>query len=388
MIPIKYNMRNLRVRWGTTIRTSVATGLMVCASVFTFGMVEGLAHAFNVSSDELKLFILRKGSEDEIGSQVDARTARDLATLEGVALDDALQPICSAENVTILTKPRRGDTVSVNLTVRGLTGIGRVLRPGFRIINGRDLQPGKNEAITSRSIAERFQNCGLGETLTINGVPFGIVGLFEANGSVAESEVWTDVRDLLAARKLPEEYITSVILLARDRAARDALVHRIDTDEQFNLKVKDEREYYSSQLTWINVIRTIGYSLGVVLGVGAMFGAANTMYAAVAGRAREIGTLRTLGFSRSSILTSFLIESIVLCMVGGLLGCIGTLPFNGMTSGTMNQATFSEVTFSFRFGPRVLLAGVVMALVTGILGGLLPAVRAVRMDIVQALREA
>jgi putative ABC transport system permease protein len=387
VVPIKYNLRNLRVRWGTTIRTSVATGLMVCAAVFVFGLIDGLAHAFKVSSDPLKLVVLRKGSEDETGSQVEGRLARELKTLAGIAADDQGRPLCSAENVTILTKPRRGDTVPVNLTVRGLTEIGRNLRPGFRIVAGRDLVPGKFEAVTSRSIAQRFQNCGLGEKLDINGAPFEIVGLFQANGGVAESEVWTDVRDLLAARKLPEEFMTSVIVRAQDQSARTALIDRIERDPQFNLEVKDEREYYQTQLAWVRAIRWIGYGLAAVLGIGAMFGAANTMYAAVASRAREIATLRTLGFSRGSILVSFLIESTILCLAGGLLGCLGTLPFHGMSSGTMNQTTFSEVTFSFQFGPRVLFAGAAMAFLMGLLGGLFPAVRAVRMNIIQALRE-
>ncbi len=179
------------------------------------------------------------------------------------------------------------------------------------------------------------------------------------------------------------------MLQAADREARDAIVERIktDNDEFKDLEVKDEKEYFQSQVSAMNYIRWIGYILAVFLSLGASFGAANTMYSAVATRAREIGTLRALGFSRRSILTSFLLESVVLCLIGGVVGCLATVPLNGMSSGTQNMMMFSEVTFSFHFGPRVLLQGILLATVMGVLGGLAPAFRAVRMTIVQALRE-
>lgn len=231
-------------------------------------------HAFNVSADELKLIVLRKGSDNEISSQIDGETARKLKNLAGIASDAASgAPLWSAESVTIQSKARRGDTIEVNLILRGLTQQGRALRPGFRIVAGRDLRPGTNEAITSPSMAARFQDCGLGERLNIMGVDFEIVGL------------------------------------------------------------------------------------------------------------------RALGFNRRSILMSFLFESVVLCLLGGIVGCLVTLPLNGMSSGTQNATMFSEVTFSFHFGPRVLLQGILLATVMGILGGLAPALRAVRLNIIQALRE-
>jgi len=387
VIPVKYNLRSLRIRWVTTLLTALFTGLLVCASVFVFGLVDGLMNAFNVSSDELKLIVLRNGATEEIGSQIDGARARELGSVlesEGIATDSKGRVMSSPEQLTILTKPRRGDTIAVNLGVRGVSDMGPSLRPGFEIVKGRMFEPGKYEAITSPSIAERFQNCGLGEELTINNRPFRIVGLFKASGSVAESEVWTPVADLQAARKTPN-FITSVVMMARDEAAKQRLIARIEDDEQFGLEVKDEKEYFQEQVKAVAVIRGIGYGLAMFLSIGAMFGAANTMYAAVAGRAREIGTLRALGFSRFSVLMSFLFESIALCLLGGIVGCLGTLPFNGMSSGT--SISFNEVTFSFNFGPRVLLQGALLALTLGLLGGLFPAIRAVRMNIVRALRE-
>jgi putative ABC transport system permease protein len=238
-------------------------------------------------------------------------------------------------------------------------------------------------------MAARFQDCGLGERLDINGTDFEIVGQFEANGSTAESEVWTDWANLSAARRVPAEMYSLVVMQTASRSARDAIVQRIkSSDDEFKeLEVKDEKEYYQSQVNAMNYVMWIGYSLAIFLSLGASFGAANTMYAAVATRAREVGTLRALGFSRRNILASFLFESVVLCLLGGIVGCLVTVPLNGMSSGTQNAMMFSEVTFSFQFGPRVLLQGILLATLMGLLGGLAPALRAVRLNIVQALRE-
>jgi putative ABC transport system permease protein len=387
MLPVKYNIRNLRIRWATTVMTALATALVVWASVLTFGLAHGLERALLISGDDLDLIVLRKGSTDEMSSGIEASVAREISSLEGIALDNQGRPMCSSEFVTILTKPRRGDGGTTNLVVRGLEDAGRGLRPEFKILDGgRMYESGKNEAITSLQIARRFRDTAMGEELDINNSMFRIVGHFEANGSAAESEVWTDVKDLTAARRTPGA-VSSVNVRARDAASRDALVSRIQDDEQFNLKVVTEKEYYEEQMSASIVIKVVGYFIAGFLTVGAMFAAANAMYAAVASRAREIGTLRALGFSRRSILFSFIMEAVVICLIGGAIGCLGTLPFNGLSTGTANWATFSEITFAFNFGPKVMLEGVIMALTMGVLGGLFPAVRATRMNIVKALRE-
>jgi putative ABC transport system permease protein len=242
-----------------------------------------------------------------------------------------------------------------------------------------------NEAITSQTMAERFENLDIGSKLDINKVDFTIVGYFEAEGSAAESEVWADLRDVTNARRTPGA-VSIVNLRAVSEDAKRSLIRRIEQDEQFNLKVVDEPQYYEDQMTASLAIRIVGFFIAGFLTVGAMFAAANTMYAAVASRAREIGTLRALGFRRRSILFSFLMESVLICLVGGVLGCLATLPFNGLSTGTANWATFSEITFSFRFGPAVMLQGLVMALLMGVLGGMFPALRAVRLNTASALR--
>lgn len=386
MVPAKYNIRNLRVRWVTTLMTVLGTGLVVWATVLTFGMTDGLEYALRTSGQPLDLVVLRKGSSQETSSGIEQPTAREVATLDGIATDENGQPLCSIEFATILTKPRRGNGGTTNLIVRGLDDVGRKLRPDFRIVEGRDLKPGVNEAITSRTMAERFENLRIGEKLEINQVDFPIVGYFEAGGSSAESEVWTALGDLAGARRQAGA-VTSVNLRARDSNSLQSLIKRIQENEQFNLKAIAETAYFEEQMSSAITIKFVGYMIAAFLTVGAMFAAANTMYAAVASRGREIGTLRALGFRRRSILASFLFESVLLCLLGGALGCLATLPFYGLSTGTANFATFSEITFEFRFGPSVLLRGVLMAVVMGLLGGLFPAIRAVRLNVIDALRE-
>jgi putative ABC transport system permease protein len=386
MIPVRYNVRNLRVRWITTLMTVAATGMIVMITVLVFGMADGIERTLRVSGHPLDLIVLRKGSTDEISSGLQLSVSREVATLPGIAKDENGQPLCSVEMATILTKPRRNQGGTVNLIVRGLEEIGRKLRPGFRIVQGRDLKPGVNEAITSRRMAMRFENLAIGEKLMINQDEFEVVGYFEADGSSAESEVWTDIRDLSTARRTPE-YTTSVNLRAENADAMQSLINTLAEDKRFLLSGVSEVDYYNTQAEQSVFWKYVAYFIAAFLTFGAMFSAANTMYAAVASRGREIGTLRALGFSQLSILVSFLLESVLLCLMGGVLGCLATLPFNGLSAGTANFASFSEITFSFKFGPRVLIQGVTLALIMGLLGGMLPALRAVNLNIITALRE-
>jgi putative ABC transport system permease protein len=386
MIPVKYTVRNLRARWMTTAMTAMGTGLVVWASVLSFGLADGLERALLVSADPLDVVCLRKGALDEVSSGIDKQTADRVATLEGVARNEHGQPLVSPEYVITVMKPRRGDNGTTNLVVRGLTPIGRSLRPGFRLVTGRAPEPGKFEAITSQRLAERFRNTAMGEKLKINNSDFTIVGYFESNGCAAESEVWTELDDLTTARKA-QGAVSSVCARALDSATQQKVIELVKEDEQFGLKAMTETDFFKEQMVSAQAIKGVGFFIALFLTIGAMFAAANTMYAAVSGRTREIGTLRALGFSRRSILTSFLLESVVLCLLGGAIGCLGTVPFNGYSTGTANFSTFSEITFSFSFGPSVLLRGVFMAVTMGVVGGLFPAIRAVRLNIIQSLRE-
>ena len=384
MIPIKYTIRSLRVRWVTTLLTCVAIGIVVFASVLTFGMIDGIEHALTSSGDPLDVIVMRKGANDEVSSTVEPNTARELVNLTGVAKGANGEPLASREFVTIALKPRRNGKGTANVIVRGLDSVGRQLRPGFTIIEGRDVEPGVNEIISSPGIARRFENLGLGEKFDINGVDFTVVGHFEAGGCSAESEVWADLRDLTAAQRF-EGAVSSVNLRSQDESTLAGLIKRIREDEQFNLKVTTETDYFENQKSAAIAIKAVAYIIAAFLTIGAMFAAANTMYAAVSSRAREIGTLRAIGFPRSSILTSFMVESLLICCLGGVLGCLATVPFNGMSGGT--SIAFSEITFDFRFGTWVLLRGMALAVAMGIIGGLFPAFRAIRLQITEALRQ-
>lgn len=386
MIPVKYNVRSLRARWVASLMTIMGTALVVWASVLAFGLAAGLEYTLNVSGEPLDMILLRKGATAETGSSVDEATARRVAALSGLATDDEGNTLVSPELVVIVNTARRGDGGKANVIIRGVTPVARKLRSEFKLVEGRDMKPGVREALTSRSIAGRFQGAGLGEEIDLLGQKFKIVGLFEAGGGSAESEVWTDVEVLSQTSKREGGY-SCVQLRTTGRESMTALADLLENDEQFALKAVSEQKYFAEQSSAGIAIKIVGRVISVFLTIGAMFAVANTMYGAVASRAREIGTLRALGFARRTIVGCFLLESILLCLAGGLLGCLGTLPFNGLSTGTANWDTFSEITFSFRFGPDVLLQGALLAMLMGVVGGMAPAIRAVRIPIVNALRE-
>lgn len=384
MIPIKYNLRSLRVRWVTTLLTIIAIGIVVFTSVLTFGMIAGIDHALSSSGDPEDIIVMRKGSTDEMSSTIAASAADNLAILKDVATGANGEKLASREFVTILIKSRRNNGGSANVIVRGLEKVGRQLRPDFKIVEGRDIVPGVNELITSKSMAERFEGLGLNEELKVNNTSFKVVGMFTAGGSSAESEVWADLRDLTSAQRY-DGAISVVNMRVEDEEKRKSVMDGIRDDVQFKLEPITEEDYFENQKSSSAALKVIAYIIAGFLTIGAMFAAANTMYAAVSSRGREIGTLRALGFPRRHILMSFLVESLVICLIGGALGCLATLPLNGLSGGTANG--FTEITFALRFDAKVLLQGMILALAMGLLGGLFPAIRAIRLEIINALRQ-
>lgn len=387
MIPIKYTIRNLLARWMTTLMTALGTGLVVFASVLSFGLADGLERALLISADPFDVVCLRKGALDEVSSSLDDATADRMRSIEGVARGKSGESLVSPEYVVTLMKPRRGDDAGVtNVMVRGLMPVGWQLRPGFRIVQGREPRAGVNEAIVSRRLSERFQNTRIGEKFKVNNTELTIVGYFEASGCAAESELWTDLRDLTSIRKVPG-VVSTVCIRARDAAAQAAVIRVLKEDERFGFKALTEEEFFREQLMSAQIVKGLAGFIATFLIVGAMFAAANTMFAAVAGRARDIGTLRALGFSRSSVLFAFLLESLILCLLGGLIGCVAVIPLDGYSTGMASFQTFSEIAFAFQFGPAVFLKGILMALAMGLAGGLMPAIRALRLDVIQSLRE-
>jgi putative ABC transport system permease protein len=324
---------------------------------------------------------------DEVSSSIDEATVDRIRSIQGVARTKSGEPLVSPEYVVTLMRPRRGADAGVtNVMVRGLLPVGWELRPGFRIVQGREPRSGVNEAIVSSRLSERYLNTRIGERFKVNNTDLTIVGYFEANGCAAESEIWTDLRDLTSIRKVPG-FVSTVCLRAPDSTSQAAIIQILKEDERFGFKALTEAEFFQEQLMSAQLVKGLAGFIATFLIIGAVFAAANTMFAAVAGRARDIGTLRALGFSRSSVLVAFMLESLILCLIGGLIGCIAVIPFDGYSTGMANFQTFSEIAFAFQFGPAVFLRGILMAFAMGLIGGLLPAIRALRLDVIQSLRE-
>jgi putative ABC transport system permease protein len=388
MIPLKYNVRNLRVRWVNTLLTVVGTGAIVWSSCILFSLVEGLQYSLRVSGDPLDLIVMRKGSSSETNSGIALTTAEKIPTIAGIDRDEQGHPLAAIELLNIPVV-KRNDGSQTNIIVRGVDLISPKLRPAFVIAagQGRMFEPGKGECVVSKTLARRFQGASLGDLLRVGDKEaYRVVGVFTAGGSAAESEVWVDRKEL-EQNTAREGSSSSVQLRAASRADFDRIKKTLEEDTEFKLAAIPETEYFASQQLTSIFYQVVGSIIAIFLSIGAMFAAANTMYAAVRARTREIGTLRALGFSRGDVLLSFLGESILLCSLGGILGLLATLPLSALTFGTNNASTFAEVTVNFRFGPLVMGVAFAMTLAMGVFGGLFPAIRAVRMDVITALRE-
>ena len=386
MVPLKYNLRNLWVRRGTTLMTVAGTALIVWSSCILFSMVEGLQHSLDVSGDPLDLIILRKGSTNETDGGFELDKADTMVTLKGVARDPKLGPLVSRELLNIPVM-ERSDGSRTNLIVRGMDPIGRFLRRDFTITNGRDLELGKGEAIISERLSGRFKNSNLGDTLKMGEKEsYRVVGLFRAGGGSAESEIWVDRKDL--ERNIAREgSVSSVQIRAASPAEMDDIRNVINNDAQYKLLAESEKDYFNKQQQSSTFLKVFGTLIAVLLTIGAMFAASNTMFGAVASRTREIGTMRALGFSRRDVLISFLGESVILCTIGGVVGLLMTLPLTALSFGTVNSNTFSEITVNFRFGPIVMGVAFTMTMAMGVLGGLFPALKAINKDVIASLRE-
>ena len=386
MIPLKYNLRNLRVRWKTTLSTMISTGLVVWSSCILFGLVNGLEHSLTISAEPLDIIVMRPGSTNETTGGFESSKADKLLTLPGIARDDSGKPL-AAEELLNIPLAERGNGTRTNVIVRGVQPASRQLRPAFRIIEGRDLEPGKGECIVSPPMSRRFRGAQIGGQLDFGDKErYRVVGVFTAGGSSAESEIWADFQDVVRNTGR-EGSVGCVQLRAADREAYDRLRGTIENDTQFKLAAIPEPVYFQNQSRSSIFLKSAGTLIAVLLTFGAMFAAANTMFAAVSTRTREIGTMRALGFSRRDVLFCFLGESLILCCLGGAAGILAAIPLNAMTYETSDFNSFASMTVAFRLGPSALTVASVMTLAMGLFGGMLPAVRAVRLEVISALRE-
>ena len=385
-IPISYNFRNLLVRKTTTVMTALGIALTVAVLLAILALVAGLRDAFQSTGNPLHVLVLRKGSDAELTSGVDRLAYQDMKFKAGVMRDSKGDPMVSPEGIVVINLASVDNPEGSNVTLRGVSAMGIEMREGIKLSQGRWFEFGKRECVVGKSIAARFPAARMGQKLAFGKGEWEVVGIMDAGKSAANSEIFADV-NLEAADFGRTEGFSSILMRATDPVTVAALVNALNNDQRLTVSARTETSYYEAQTKSGLLIEFLGFFISIIMAVGSGFAATNTMYAAVSRRAREIGTLRVLGFSRGSIMLSFLGESLLLSVLGGILGCLLVLPLNGITTGISNFTTFSEVAFNFRVTPVIMLTGVGFAMILGAMGGLFPARSAAKKEILTALRE-
>jgi putative ABC transport system permease protein len=383
-LPLKYNLRNIVVRKGSTLATAFTIGLTVAVFLMVMALARGIDLTLASSGEPLNLIVLREGSTAELNSSLTRENFKDLMYLDGVEREND-QPLAAAETITLIYKARKGMTQGSNVTIRGVSPMSFKLRSGFHTVAGRLFQPGLTEAVVSKRIAERFQGLEVGDRFRIQTTDYTVVGLFDSAGKAFESEIWIDGNSLASTTK--RETYSSVLLRVKDQNALSALSKRISEDQKLHLKAVSERTFYENQQgTASGALKGLAVFISFIMAIGAGFAGMNTMYAAVARRTKEIGTLRVLGFGRISILISFLLESVSIALLGAVIGILLALPLNFVSTGTSNWVTFSEIAFNFRVTVDLMILALIFGAIIGLIGSLLPSIRAARFKIVDALR--
>jgi putative ABC transport system permease protein len=384
-IPVSYNLRNLVVRKTTTLMTALGVALTVAVLLAVLALVNGLRTTLASSGDPLQIVVLRKGSESEIVSNFTREQFQDLKFKPGIATGANGQPLASLEVITVVNLGGTETAEGTNVTTRGLQTAGLEMRRGVKLSSGRWFQEGKRELVAGKSAAQRYPEVQLGRKVRFGRGEWEIVGIMDAGRGAQDSELWGDLNQV-AGDLQRLEVLSSALVRATDAVTAKALANDINSDQRLNMNAVAEPEYYAAQTSSAAPIEYIGIFVAVIMAIGSAFAAMNTMYAAVARRSREIGTLRVLGFSKGSILVSFFLESVILSALGGVLGCLLVLPLNGINTGIGNS-NFSETAFNFHVSPGIMMVGIAFAVILGAVGGLFPASNAARKEILTALRE-
>ena len=387
-IPIKYNVRNLMVRKVSTGMTVLVICLVVTVFLFVLSLWNGVNRTLSTNASDRNVITMRVGAQSEMQSVVTRESADIIRALPGIERGSNGQPLVSPELLFLVNVPKV-DGGNTNLQVRGTSPAGMEMRPSIKLVEGRMFRPGTNEAVVSKVLPTRIAGVKIGETLKTGSYRWPIVGYFDASGSAYDSEVWTDVADLQAQTKRP---IYSIVYArTADTESAQRYIAAVKGEQRLKFEGKTEKKYFEEQMVTGAPIKVLAILVGIFTAIGAAFGAMNTMYAQVSARVREIGTLRAMGFSRRSVLVSFVLEALVLCLAGGILGtALAFVLFNLVITkptGTMNFRTFSEILFNFRLTPPLVLGGLAFSLAMGLFGGFFPAARAARLKITTALRE-
>jgi putative ABC transport system permease protein len=381
----KYHLRSVFVRWISTGVTVASLTLVVTVFVLVQSLAVGIEKSSSNTGDPRNLLIVRQGALSEATSVVTREQFNIVRYLPGVARDPSGNPVASGDTLIIVNLPRRDGTGNANVMLRGLAPIGRELRPQVSLVEGRWFEPGRREVIASRRLSARFADLHIGGRFKTNGVELTVVGLFDGQRSAFDSEVWLDADEARSAFERPD--YSSMLVRVENDSALAGIQTALEKDRRLKMKVVPETEYYKQQTRTAGPIKMLGNFLAVVMSVGALFAAMNTLYASVSSRTREIGTLRVLGYRRRSILVGFLLEGALLSGLGGLTGCaVAYLGWNGVSTGTLGFETFTEVVFDFQITPGLVAKGVAFAITVGLFGSFLPALRAARLPVIASLK--
>jgi len=386
-IPLAYNVRSLRVRWTSTVVAVLGITGTVGVFVAMLALAKGFRATLVSSGSPRNAIIRRAGATSEMESAVTIDQVHVIEDTPGVARN-ASEPLVSPESVVVAAFPLKATGTDANVQVRGVSPRVLEVRDQVKIVSGRFFQAGLDELVVGRNVARTYAGFDLGSTVKFGGGTWTVVGVFDAGGSAFDSEIWADAQVVKQVYKRPLDLYQSATVRLTSADAYPGFKDAITSDPRVTLQVDREIEYYEKQSrAFTQLVTVLGVLVGGVMSVGAIIAALNTMYSAVAERAREIATMRAVGFSAGSVVLSFTFEALCIAFIGGLLGCIAVLPLNGLTTGTMNWQTFSHLAFAFRVTPALLVGGVIFALVMGIVGGVPPAIRAARARIAVALRE-
>jgi ABC-type antimicrobial peptide transport system permease subunit len=386
-LPLLYTLRNLWTRKLTTLLTAGGMALVV----FVFAAVQmldtGLRATLVATGQPDNILVTRRGANAEISSGIDLVQANIIESQPEVATGADGRRLVSKEAVILITLPKRGSGQATNVTTRGIGAAGIALRPQVRFREGRPFTRGAAEVVVGKSLAERFENTAVGSVLRFGGRAWRVVGVFDSGGAAFDSEVWVDADQLMQSFR--RQSYSTVVARLLETGALDAVKRRLESDPRLTLEVKRERVFYEDQSQALSkFISYLGLTLSIIFSIGAMIGAMITMYAAVANRVAEIGTLRALGYRRSAVLGAFLFESVLLGAIGGIVGVALASFMQLVQISTLNWQSFAELAFTFTLTPRIALLSFAFAILMGVVGGFLPAVRAARLSIVDALRAA
>lgn len=386
-IPVIYNLRSIRARYASTLVAVIAIAGVVAVFISVLAMAQGFQQTLIDSGSARNAIVLRGGASSEMDSAIDLEQTRILSDLPGVAKDGSGAALISPEVVVVAAFKLRSSNTDANAQVRGVSAKALDIRDNMKLVEGRFFSPGLAELVVGKNAVKNYIGLDINTTIRFGGGEWRIVGILDSGGTAFDSEIWCDSSVLNQVYKRPENIYQSVTVALESEDALRAFRDAASTDPRLTVDIMREVEYYAKQSQMVStMIRVLGFMIASVMAIGAVFGAINTMYSAVSARSRELATLRAIGFREWNIITSFMLESMLIAFIGGCFGILIVLPLNGSVASTMNWQTFSQMAFAFVISPQILAAGMAFALIMGFLGGLFPAYRASRVPVAVALR--